>query len=268
VKSSTSFPESPGQQLRQSAVQAGVLSPSLTPSAARTRVQKLRARLSELGRELVTVERLSRDVLRLVVELHEGWAWTALGFDTWEDLVEAEHLRMPTLPRAEESAAVRELLENHFSQEAVASVLGLTQPTVSRRKTALEREGAVFPRERRCLDGKIRVIDGEAGPVAADVVVPGQLVLPLPQAKAVSVDDAEAFLHGLDEDLPAPGVALISTRAALPAVREAAERFEVLAASVPAVSGRDQATLRSVVRELEGILAIFKAGAHSVGLAV
>lgn len=245
-------------------------SPPLTPSQARGRLQKLKVRLGELGRELHAVDRLSRDVLRLIIELHEAKAWLAFGLKTWEALVEAEGLRMPRLSATDEVAAVRELLENHFSQYAVMSVLGVSQSTLSRRKTALVAEGVIFPAEVRSLDGKTRRVAREKVVPVLDVL-PGQLVLPLPcEGPAVADGDSvDAFLRSLEVSAPNPGVAFVVALAAVQDDFEAAvEKIEASAASAADVTEQDRAGIRRRVGDFDGLLRRVKEAAMNVGVAL
>lgn len=220
----------------------------LSRSEAGSRVQKLRARLGELRWGLESVDRLAREVLSLVVELHEGQAWKAYGLEDWDALVEAERLRMPGLGPDEQIAAVRFLLENHFTHRAVASVLGFSGSTVSRKRSALEAQGVVFPDRVRSLDGKVRnAVRAEPG-AAIGEVLPGQLVLPLEaEGEAASASEVAAFLKGLEEAPLVPGTAVVQIQAALEdALLPAIQQFKNAVAPGTVLPERVRAAIRAV----------------------
>ena len=250
--------------LRMSGDAPGLDAPA-TVSQTRGRLGKLKVKLSALGREIRTVELLSADVLRLVIELHEGWAWKALGDKPWPEFIEDEALHLPKLLRADELNAVEVLLKGHLSYRDAGVVLGLSKDTVRARKIALEAEGVVFPEFVRSGDGKVRPVTIGAAPVVMDVL-PGQLSLPVDDGLAVSATDVQAFLQGLDEHEPDLGLAVVLTLSAFQSVGPAVEQIEISAAEVSEVSARNRSGIREVVRSAEEYLRRVKSVAHSVGV--
>jgi hypothetical protein len=134
-------------------VHAGILSRSV----ARMKVDQLRVKLGDLSRELKAVDRSAKSIIKLVVDLHEGQAWKALGLDSWEELIELEHLRLVRLARSERTELVREMAHQHFSSYAMAPVLGTSASTIQRDvKVISQGQGEVLPAMIRSLDGLAR----------------------------------------------------------------------------------------------------------------
>lgn len=237
----------------ESSIALGGLGVALSRSEAGTRVQRLRVRLGELRWGLESVDRLAREVLSLVVELHEGQAWRAYGLANWDALVEAERLRMPGLGPDEELAAVRFLLENHFTHRAVASVLGFSGSTVSRKRSVLEGQGVVFPARVRSLDGKVRsAVRAEPGSVIGEVL-PGQMDLPL-EATGPSASAAEvaAFLKRVEEAPLVPGEAVGQIRVVLEeALLPAMEQLEAAVSQGMVLPERVQSAMRALDGRVE-----------------
>ena len=72
-----------------------------------------------------------------LIELREAYcnrAWLALGYESWEAYVEAEHGFAPLRqsPGAKRQAVVRELREAGLSTRAIAAAIGVNNKTVSR----------------------------------------------------------------------------------------------------------------------------------------
>lgn len=132
---------------------------SLSRSAARMKVDKLRRRIGELTRELQSVDRSAKAVVALVIDLHEGQAHRALGYKSWADLVKAEGLQILYLGPDESTAAIRDMVANNFSTGGVSAVLGLSPTTGKRRvkKFIESQEGqGTIPEMVRSLDGIVR----------------------------------------------------------------------------------------------------------------
>lgn len=225
----------------------------LSRSEAGARVQRLRMRLGELRRGLESVDRLATEVLRLVVELHEGRAWLAYGLQDWDALVEAQRLRMPALDPEEELAAVRFLLENHFTHRAIKVVTGCSVGSVSRKRSALVAQGIALPDRVRSLDGKVRrVARAEPGSVIGEVL-PGQMDLPL-EATGPSASAAEvaAFLKRVEEAPLVPGEAVGQIRIVLEeALLPAMEQLEAAVSQGMVLPQRVQSAMRALDGSVE-----------------
>lgn len=226
---------------------------ALSRAEAGTRVQRLRMRLGELRRGLESVDRLATEVLRLVVELHEGRAWLAYGLRDWDALVEAQRLRLPALGPDEELSVVRFLLENHLTHRAIKEVTGCSVGSVSRKRSALVAQGIVLPDRVRSLDGKVRrVARAEPGSVIGEVL-PGQMDLPLEAAgPSASAAEVAAFLKRVEEAPLVPGEAVGQIRVVLEeALLPAMDQLEAAVSQGMVLPERVQSAMRAVDGRVE-----------------
>ena len=112
-----------------------------------------------------------------IIDAHANRDWIALGYDSWNELCEAEFRgAVIGLPRAERREAVRQMSEAGMSTRAIGGALGVGVATVSRdREETTVPNGTVDdqPREVIGLDGKTRTypprptitVDSETGEI-------------------------------------------------------------------------------------------------------
>lgn len=132
---------------------------TLSRSAARMKVDKLRRRLGTLSRELKVVEHSVKAVVALAVELHEGQAHTALGYGSWRAMIETENLQLLGLAPDDFNLVMREMVAKHFSGSAVGPIIGRSDRTGQRAVDKFIRnagDSGVVPSRVRGLDGKVR----------------------------------------------------------------------------------------------------------------
>ena len=89
-----------------------------------------------------------------ILALRNGQGWRALGYATWEDLVEAEFGGVISLPRADRSAEAKELRAGGMTYKDIASTFGVSVQTA-------HNDAADFP-----LIGKLEGDDGRARPAS------------------------------------------------------------------------------------------------------
>lgn len=154
----------------------------LTRPAARMKVDKLRRRIGELTRELKAVDRSSKVVMTLVIELHEGQAHRALGYKSWAEMVKSEGLQILNLGPDESTAAIRDMVASNFSTGGVSAVLGLAPTTGKRRvKRFIESQKGqgTVPDMVRSLDGIVRPRAKKSTNESDNAELPGQQTLNL-----------------------------------------------------------------------------------------
>ena len=112
-----------------------------------------------------------------IIDAHANRDWIALGYDSWNELCEAEFRgAVIGLPRTERREAVRQMTEAGMSTRAIGGALGVGVATVSRdREETTVPNGTVDdqPREVIGLDGKTRTypprptitVDSETGEI-------------------------------------------------------------------------------------------------------
>ncbi|ALE04794.1 hypothetical protein AL755_03675 (plasmid) [Arthrobacter sp. ERGS1:01] len=161
---------------------------------ARMKVDQLRTKLGDLSRELKAVDRSAKSIIKLVVDLHEGQAWKALGLPSWEALIESEHLRLVRLARPERTKLVREMAQQHFSSYAMAPVLGASASTIQRDVKILSQEqDKALPLMIRSLDGLTRPRNRRDVTQPIPQVLSGQGTLDLGTVEKVGVQDGLNF---------------------------------------------------------------------------
>lgn len=91
-----------------------------------------------------------------IIDAHANRDWIALGYDSWNELCEAEFRgAVIGLPRAERREAVRQMTEAGMSTRAIGGALGVSQPTVIRDRAEVgETNVSPEPTPVTGLDGK------------------------------------------------------------------------------------------------------------------
>ena len=225
----------------------------LTPSAARSKLDKLRTRLGELTRHLQGVDRSAKAVVRLVIELHEQQAHRALGYDSWEDMVVGEKLQLFGLSPEESEWAMCEFIIGHWSVRAAAQTLGIPKSTAWDRMKKINASGDMKGR----VPSKIRGLDGISrnrtkNPATTDTKapLPGQEALELDSGNAAPFD-VEGFLSdmgaGTKSDKTADQIVMIEAIS-----QDLQQAFDSLVAVEP--QPRHASQVRKLLSHTEAIL--------------
>ena len=103
---------------------------SLPMAMTSTEAQQVTARIKLL---LTTITETTEKVVTLIDAAKTGRAWSALGYDNWPAYVAGEYCAaLAGLARAERIPIVEKLSITGMSTRAIASVAGVSQPTVVR----------------------------------------------------------------------------------------------------------------------------------------
>lgn len=239
----------------------------LSRSAALSKLDRLRRHMGKLNRALQDVDRSAKDVVRLVIELHEQQAHKALGYDTWESMVLGERLQLQGLSPEEVEWAMREFIVGHWSVRAAAETLGMKKSTTGTRmkeiRSSEDMKGLV-PTKIRGLDGIARPRTKKLTKADGKAQSPGQQVLELSPGKNFSFD-VSGFLAATGGDTEADETAdqIVIAEAISQDLQQA---FDSLAALEP--DRRHASRVRKLLSHTETILDQHRIVASRWGISV